>query len=433
MNSGPDSITYTFDEIIKFFNHCTHLAQQNDLLKQALKVHPAITIIIKQDGTLTYSSHHAVDIQDIIQYVQALTDSPDTLENSKSFHYIKDVLYSISVNIQTFEDINYYIFCVEATPVPQGSSKHGLRYSNLPNVRHSYKNSIFSLTAIASSLDTRITQLNQSNQPIMILGERGTAKNVVAERLYMESDMNHAPFIQIDCVLINNKMWDFLLKHYNSPFFDLGNTIYISNIQALEPTRRQLLLSMFLDTKAHKRNRIIFSCSQTLVDPDENPSRNFIDYLPCSTLYLPPLREFPEDIIAASTLYLHHLNRQSLKQILGFDAEATQLLTNYQWPDNFFQLKRVITELSLLADTPYISKELVKEILDKEAIQYVATFRSDTLFDYDRPLNEIVQEIVEVVLARCNGNQTKAAKQLGIGRTTLWRYLNPGTKKIPYK
>ena len=62
------------------------------------------------------------------------------------------------------------------------------------------------------------------------------------------------------------------------------------------------------------------------------------------------------------------------------------------------------------------------EVIEKEKRQYVPT--TADLFDYNLPLGEMTREIVKVVLSQCGGNQTLAAKRLGIGRTTLWRYLN---------
>ena len=107
---------------------------------------------------------------------------------------------------------------------------------------------------------------------------------------------------------------------------------------------------------------------------------------------------------------------------MGFTPEALSLLMSYQWPDNFMQLKRVLAELVMLTSTAYIQQDTVYEAIEKEKRQYVPT--TADFFDYNRSLNEMTREIVKVVLSQCGGNQTLAAKRLGIGRTTLWRYLN---------
>lgn len=139
---------------------------------------------------------------------------------------------------------------------------------------------------------------------------------------------------------------------------------------------------------------------------------------------MPSLRELAGDIQNSSNLYLNSLNVEFSRQIVGFTPKALNVLTSYQWPDNFLQLKRVLTELAMLTTTAYIQYDTVYKAIEKEKRQYVPA--SCAVFDYNRSLNDMTHEIIKVVLAQCGGNQTLAAKRLGIGRTTLWRYLNDG-------
>ena len=134
------------------------------------------------------------------------------------------------------------------------------------------------------------------------------------------------------------------------------------------------------------------------------------------------------DIPSSASLYLNALNVELARQVSGFEPHALDLLRSYNWPENFEQLKRVLAELVLLSTNQLITTEITHEILEKEKRQYVNSIRFNDDFDYNRPLNEMIQDIVKIVLDKCDGNQTRAAKQLGIGRTTLWRYLNtPGS------
>lgn len=92
-------------------------------------------------------------------------------------------------------------------------------------------------------------------------------------------------------------------------------------------------------------------------------------------------------------------------------------MTSFSWSDNYMQLKRVLAELVMPTTTSYIQYDTVYQTLEKERQKYVPS--SLTTFDYDRTLGEMNREIVKVALARRGGNQTLAAKKLGIGRTTL--------------
>lgn len=419
--SGPESIDIAIDYSI---NMCRVLAEtkaRGRLFTRALDMQGMKTVIMKQDGSILFSTYNEKNISSVTGYLKKLAESPHSM-SAKAFHMIENRLYSISAEETTFLEEPCYIFCLEQNPFPVGGSKHGIRFSTCTEVSVMYSSSFYSLTSSARLMEEKIRMINQTTLPVMILGERGSGKNQLAAKLYLESSMQRYPYITIDCQVLNERTWNYIISNYNSPLNDKNNTIFISNLQALSRHQQEQLLSFLVDTNAHKRNRIILSCSQTLDRDLPDPSRNFIDYLPCTTVYMPPLRELTDDIQGSSNLYLNAMNVEMSKQIVGFTPEALALLMSYRWPDNFMQLKRVLAELVMLTSTAYIQRDTVFEVIEKEKRQYVPT--TADLFDYNRPLGEMTREIVKVVLSQCGGNQTLAAKRLGIGRTTLWRYLN---------
>lgn len=419
--SGPESIDIAIDYSI---NMCRVLAEtkaRGRLFTRALDMQGMKTVIMKQDGSILFSTYNEKNISSVTGYLKKLAESPHSM-SAKAFHMIENRLYSISAEETTFLEEPCYIFCLEQNPFPVGGSKHGIRFSTCTEVSVMYSSSFYSLTSSARLMEEKIRMINQTTLPVMILGERGSGKNQLAAKLYLESSMQRYPYITIDCQVLNERTWNYIISNYNSPLNDKNNTIFISNLQALSRHQQEQLLSFLVDTNAHKRNRIILSCSQTLDRDLPDPSRNFIDYLPCTTVYMPPLRELTDDIQGSSNLYLNAMNVEKSKQIVGFTPEALALLMSYRWPDNFMQLKRVLAELVMLTSTAYIQRDTVFEVIEKEKRQYVPT--TADLFDYNRPLGEMTREIVKVVLSQCGGNQTLAAKRLGIGRTTLWRYLN---------
>lgn len=422
ITSGTESIESAFEQAAQIYSYSSILKQRCSILEDALKNQTADTIILKTDGSVLFSTYHAENISVVMDYLKTLIQKSQNISSSKAFHLIDNTLYSLSMKHTFYDSSEVFLFCIEPNPVPAGSSKYGLRFSSYEDMADMYSNSFYALTSSAKAVAEQIKQLNQSSMPVMILGEKGSGKNQIAAKLYIDSPQKDNPYIIIDCQLINDKIWNFLTRHYNSPFCDKNNTIFISNIQALSDIYRQQLLSILLDTNAHKRNRILISCSQTIDETSSDPSRNFIDYLPCTTIYLPPLRELTEDISSSASLYLNALNIELSRQVVGFEPDALFLLRNYNWPDNFMQLKRVLAELVLLTTTPYIQAETVQNVLEKETQQYVPCVSS--IFDYERPLSDMIHNIVKVVVSQCHGNQTQAAKKLGIGRTTLWRYLN---------
>ncbi len=102
------------------------------------------------------------------------------------------------------------------------------------------------------------------------------------------------------------------------------------------------------------------------------------------------------------------------------ESTAVKLLQSYDWPYNYDQFKRIINELVSAAEKPYIDAASVSKLLHKELPSRTSLHSSLNL---NRTLEEINLEILQIILAKVNGNQSAAAKQLGISRTTLWRML----------
>lgn len=421
--SGSEEIESAIEYSIHMCDAVEETKAKSCLFAEALKMQDMETIIMEKTGSVIFSTYNKGNIASVTDYLRKLMEGGEQIQ-AKAFHMIDNGLYSVAAQEADFLGEPCFIFCLEENPFPVGGGKHGIRFSSYTEVSVMYSSSFYSLTASARLMEEKIKLINQNMIPVMILGERGTGKNEMAAKLYLESTLRKCPYVTIDCQVINDRTWNYITGSYNSPFNDQSNTIFISNIQALSKSRQNQILSLLADTKAYKRNRIIFSCSQTLDAGVEDPSKNFIDYLACLTIYMPPLRELADDIPNASNLYLNTLNVELSRQIVGFTPEAIMLLTAYQWPDNFLQLKRVLTELAMLTSASYIQYDTVYQTIEKEKRQYVPT--TSAAFDYDRSLNEMTREIIKVVLSQCGGNQTLAARRLGIGRTTLWRYLNEG-------
>ena len=128
------------------------------------------------------------------------------------------------------------------------------------------------------------------------------------------------------------------------------------------------------------------------------------------------------------SLYLNQLNVSQAHEVLGMEPDAVQLMQAFPWPHNYSQMKRVLQELATLTPTPIISLETVQRVLKLENTSPVVHIQGELQapgrFDLNRTLEEMNREIMKLVLEECGGNQTSAAKRLGISRTTLWRVLN---------
>ena len=424
ITSGAESIRAAFDSAVQLCQGYIALHDNNQLLREALSCQPGNSYVFTEENELVLNTAAKGENKNLVSYLASLL--PDLKKNSfkKAFHLIDERLYAVSLHVTHIRENTYYIFTLEENPLPQGGNRYGIRFSNAMEMRNQYYGSFYSLTKGAAAVEEKSRLLADNGRPVMILGEKGSGKDQAAAKLYIDSCCSQAPYIHINCELLNPKNWDYLIHNYNSPLCDNNNTLFISNIQALSTLQRKQLLSLALDTNLARRNRLILSCSETQDDMGNDPARDFIDYLSCIVLNLPPLRKLTDDLASSSSLYLNTLNIKLSKEIIGFTPEAMKLLKTYRWPQNYMQLERVLAELVMQSEGPFIQLPLVEKILEKERTQFPEAKTSpSSSFDYNRPLSEMTTEIIRTVLDNCGGNQSKAAKQLGIGRTTLWRYL----------
>ena len=120
--------------------------------------------------------------------------------------------------------------------------------------------------------------------------------------------------------------------------------------------------------------------------------------------------------------YRRRMDRRRVLRALAFLLMALALTVLFIAATQMRPLLESMATTRVSNTVTRIVSEAVYEAIEKEKRQYVPT--TADFFDYNRSLNEMTREIVKVVLSQCGGNQTLAAKRLGIGRTTLWRYLN---------
>lgn len=425
ITSGQESISSAFDQAVRLCSTYTNVKSEKQFFAEILRGGNDQIVVLKKNGEVFFST---VDEENSARLLELLTHELPSVLNKKTHKFFKNVngtLLSFTCRRLTFLREEYAAFYFSATSVPFATSKYGIQYSNLQEAEDQFFNSFYSITTTASDMQATIENINQTSFPVMLAGEAGSGKEQVVHMIYSRSPLRANPLITVNCPLINDRSWNFLTNHYNSPFNDNDNTIYLKDITSLAPARRQHLLSIIVDTNLCKRNRVLFSCNCPTGQGIPAEAMEFVNQLSCLTVYLPPLRERVSEIPALCSLYLNTINFSMANQIIGLEPEAITLLQTYNWPYNYTQFKRILNELALVTTTPYIQAEHVAALLEKEeapAVPASAQAASHSL-DLTKTLNEITRDVIRLVLEESGGNQTAAAKRLGIGRSTLWRYL----------
>lgn len=423
VTSGTESLQEAIQHAVSMSERYRQLRRENLFLRSIAREKTGNTIVLSQAGELCYYTKEPPSAEQMEILRGHIPEIPWNAP-LKFYQGQGDSLYRVTARRVRVGAVWYALFRYQIAQVPLRSLKNGIRSSSEMETKRMFLNSFFAVSGAMGELDDRVTSIAQTRQPVMIVGEPGTGKVQIARALYLRSPRVREPFFTIDCALMNDKSWDFLLNHYSSPLADVGGTIYFQHLENLPEQYEQELLSVAEETDVTRHIRLLFSCSCAEGEPLPESIRLMISRLACLTLYLPTLRSRADEIPSLASLYLGSLNMELGRQVIGCDPRATDLLVRYEWPNNYTQFKQVLQELATLTEFSYIRGSAVSEILTRERMAYRAAPTSQSGGYIPRTLEEITQAAIYQALEALGGNQTAAARQLGISRTTLWRHLN---------
>jgi DNA-binding NtrC family response regulator len=284
-----------------------------------------------------------------------------------------------------------------------------------------------------------IKSVKDSESSILICGETGTGKELVARQLHYNSSRCDKPFIAFNCAAIPGDLIESELFGYEKGAFTGAltqrkgkfeeaedGTIFLDEIGELSlPLQAKLLrvlqereIERLGSNKKIKVNfRLITSTNRTL--PDEILAGKFREDLfyriNVVQIDIPPLRERQEDIQLMISVFLKEFCLRESK-VLTFPGEIMDAFLNYSWPGNVRQLRNVMERIVVLSRNNVItSADLPEEISDN--------FIKNEDTPHINTLKQMELNAVKIALETCNGNKSKAASQLGISRKTLYKLL----------
>ena len=286
-----------------------------------------------------------------------------------------------------------------------------------------------------------IAKVADSKSTVLLYGERGTGKELLARSIHYNSQRNHRPFIPVDCAsLVETLMESELFGHVRGAFTGAhsakkglfeeadGGTVFLDEVGTLNLSMQTKLLR-FLQEHEIKRVggtesikvdvRVIAATNQQLepLVKDGKFREDLFDRLNVVSITLPPLRERKEDIPLLANHFLQKFSEENHRDISHISPEALEMMTQYSWPGNVRELEHTIERAVIFSVHPIIlSEDLPKKILD-------STRERDFLPERLLSLREVEKRHVLKVLEETGGNKKKASEILGIDRTTLYRIL----------
>lgn len=308
-----------------------------------------------------------------------------------------------------------------------------------------------------------VGQVANSRATVLLLGETGTGKEMIAKAIHYNSPRKDKPFIRVNCgaltgTLLESELFGHVKGSFTGAIRDKigrfeaadGGTIFLDEIGTLEPQLQVKLLRVLQEREFERVGdtltlkvdvRVI---AATNVDLQEQVAKNtfredLFYRLNVVSVYLPPLRNRREDIPRLIDHFLDKYNGLNERRLRRISRDVLNVLLRYPWPGNVRELENAIERAVVLSNDEDFTEELMPLSVRMFAAQRRTNQSSESLetltkrladqsvVDYELREGEIYQLVIDQIehalieraLAKCNGVKTKAADFLGINRNTL--------------
>ncbi|MFM8284609.1 MAG: sigma-54 interaction domain-containing protein [Planctomycetaceae bacterium] len=306
-----------------------------------------------------------------------------------------------------------------------------------------------------------------SNASVLLVGETGTGKELVAKAIHQLSPRGSGPFVRVNCGALSESLLESeLFGHVRGAFtgavanrtgrFEAAHTgtIFLDEINSTTP-KLQVKLLRVLQEREFERvgdietirvdTRVVAASNRELLDEVARETfREDLYYrLNVVPIYLPPLRARRDDIPTLVTHFLEYYNEAYDRYVVHIQKEALAGLVAYHWPGNVRELQNVVERCVVLAPGDELTLDLLPAALrgarppvtlpgrggDLDSLardlveQGLTTMGAGETKLFERIVSRVERELIAQMLAACGGVQLKAAARLGINRNTLRKKL----------
>jgi DNA-binding NtrC family response regulator len=290
-----------------------------------------------------------------------------------------------------------------------------------------------------------IEEVAPSNAPVLITGETGTGKDLLALAIHMRSEQAQGPFVAINCGAQSETLLESeLFGHERGAFTGAvkarrgrlemanGGTLFLDEIGEISPKMQVNLLRVIEEKKFCRLGgnqpidvsfRLVSATHRDLQQllREEQFREDFFYRINVLTIHIPPLRERLEDVPVLADFFLHKYAQETGKPVEGLTPRAVEILMGYSWPGNVRELRNVIERAVVIARGRMIGAEELSFLQ-----VHAAACRLDT-----PTLKEAEVQHLQAALESCSWNVTRAAKLLDIDRVTLTRKMKRFNLKRP--
>jgi DNA-binding NtrC family response regulator len=297
-----------------------------------------------------------------------------------------------------------------------------------------------------------IEQIGPLGSTVLICGETGTGKELVAQAIHAADNRRKGPFVALNCAALHDSLLESeLFGHERGSFtgadrrkkgrFELadGGTLFLDEVGDISPAMQSKLLRVLQSgtfervggTETITVDVRILAASNKRLEDEVKAGRFRPDLfyrLNVIRIELPPLRDRPEDISLLAMHFLDKLTPMSNPPVTDIDSEAMQTLLNYSWPGNIRELENAIKGAVAMAEGSIIHRDALPATVAPRTGQPAS---ANSLIDIERPLPDLTGDLIGRVerdyftrlLARYRGNVARCAKHSGLSRRSVTQKL----------
>lgn len=308
-----------------------------------------------------------------------------------------------------------------------------------------------------------VGQVANSRATVLLLGETGTGKEMIAKAIHYNSPRKDKPFVRVNCgaltgTLLESELFGHVKGSFTGAMRDKigrfaaadGGSIFLDEIGTLEPQLQVKLLRVLQerefervgDTQTMKVDARVIAA--TNVDLQEEVARSsfredLFYRLNVVSIYLPPLRNRREDIPRLIDYFLDKYNGMNDRRLRRISRDMLNVLLRYPWPGNVRELENAIERAVVLSNDEDFTEELlplsvrmfaaqrrtnqasesIESLTRRLADQVIVDFEMREGEIYQLVIDQIEHALIDRALSKCNGVKTKVADFLGINRNTL--------------
>ncbi len=323
------------------------------------------------------------------------------------------------------------------------AKKELIEIKNTKRASHSIDHLLGESDAIERVRQTIITLQNVPNTIVLITGETGTGKNLVAKTIHYSSTYNAGRFMEINCAALPDNLLEAELFGYEQGAFtdareakpgllELadGGTVFLDEIDSMSPALQAKLLS-FLGSRTFRRlggiedirvtTRILCATNSILEEKVARKEfrKDLYFRINVVNIFMPPLQQMSRDVLILATAIIDEFNVELNRHVRGFRPDAEKKLLEHQWPGNVRELRNVIERAMIFTQSDYIEGHMLALAPAEER---TVTDPDDGRFRFapGASLEDLEKAYILHTLKTTNASYAEISDLLGISKKTLW-------------